>query len=285
MNSVLAFDCPSGPKEIIKDGINGYLVEHKNLNEMAKMTVLLESSFSSECVKRTSEKFQIDKVIKCYEKLFVFNQNIMTNTLKEPVDLRLKNVTRNYTILVVFVAFLYGLFLSNLPIDGFKDRIGYLEYLDNSLIIFLRNFNQGFLSVISNEPIWLGFNIILGNLFTTETALRIIIGISATLTAYYVLKYDSKYFVLLLLFLFIPSVIKNYIIHQVGSGCFTFLVGWFSTNKKLKDILISLTPFIHASFFFILMILGIDWVLKRINFAIDLKVIIFSILSIILDQS
>lgn len=67
---VLAFDCPSGPKEIIENGINGYLVEFKKVGEMAeKIELLIENSFHPDRVKITSDKFLIENVIKHYEKV------------------------------------------------------------------------------------------------------------------------------------------------------------------------------------------------------------------------
>ena len=217
------------------------------------------------------------------KKFYVFDQIFFESSFKRSEGLQAKNISKDYKIIVFFIAVLYGLFLANLPVDGFKDRVSYLEYVDDSLLIFLRNFNNGALAVISNEPIWLGLNIMLGNIFTAETAVRILIGIPASSTAYYVLKYDPKYFILLLLFLFIPNVIKNYIIHlRQGVAISFFLAGWFASNKKLRCCLIFLTPFIHASFFFILMLLSISWILRRIKFAIDLKVIVYSAVGIAL---
>ncbi|MDC3188094.1 glycosyltransferase, partial [Candidatus Pelagibacter sp.] len=40
---VVAFDCPSGPSEIIKDKINGYLVKYQDVDELMKKLVLVLS--------------------------------------------------------------------------------------------------------------------------------------------------------------------------------------------------------------------------------------------------
>ncbi len=36
---IISFDCPTGPSEIVRDGVNGYLIENYNTDEMAKTIV------------------------------------------------------------------------------------------------------------------------------------------------------------------------------------------------------------------------------------------------------
>ena len=50
---VVAFDCPSGPSEIIQDGVNGYLVKHKDIE-----------SFTEKLIKLMSHKFNAYEVLK-----------------------------------------------------------------------------------------------------------------------------------------------------------------------------------------------------------------------------
>lgn len=40
---VIAYDCPDGPREIIQDGVNGFLVEDGNVNAMAERLLILIS--------------------------------------------------------------------------------------------------------------------------------------------------------------------------------------------------------------------------------------------------
>lgn len=54
---VIAFDCPSGPSEIIKNGVNGWLVEYLNSNELEKA---MHSSLSKGDIDRFKVKNSIN---------------------------------------------------------------------------------------------------------------------------------------------------------------------------------------------------------------------------------
>ena len=71
----IAYDCPSGPKSIIKEGINGFLIEDGNSDSyVQKLELLIEdenlrqqmSTNSQESVK----KFEIDSIMNEWDKLF-----------------------------------------------------------------------------------------------------------------------------------------------------------------------------------------------------------------------
>lgn len=67
---VVAFDCPGGTKEIIKDNINGHLVNDQDINDLKKkISISLKKKYNIEDLKNSIQNNQIDDVLKKYEKL------------------------------------------------------------------------------------------------------------------------------------------------------------------------------------------------------------------------
>lgn len=188
-------------------------------------------------------------------------------------------------LLALPTAFLYALILITLiPIDVIIDRDNYLDYADNSGLILLSYFDSGLHVILFNEPIFLFINLFLSFLFTSENVVRSIIFFSAFTTSFLVLRYNFRYFFILFLFLLIPQVLKNYVIHlRQGLAVSFFLIGYLSTNKKtFKSIFfIFISPFVHSSFFvLIIFIYGIKF-LTQLKFDYNLKVAIISLFGLL----
>jgi glycosyltransferase involved in cell wall biosynthesis len=72
---VVSYNCPYGPREIIKDGENGFLVSHGNVNMLAeKLRVLMEDEFIRKKMggraREHVKKYSIDVVTKEWRDLF-----------------------------------------------------------------------------------------------------------------------------------------------------------------------------------------------------------------------
>lgn len=65
---VVAFDCKSGPSEIIQNNINGYLVQTENLNDLEmKLRLILNSNSSWKNLRDSIKQCYIEEVLKQYE--------------------------------------------------------------------------------------------------------------------------------------------------------------------------------------------------------------------------
>lgn len=185
---------------------------------------------------------------------------------------------------VVFLSLGLAFFLTALPIDAFYDRGNYLVYAENSINIFYRYFNGGFLRTFSNEPIWLGINIFLSGWLSPENTLRAIIFCASFVTAYLALKNNYKYWYLVFLILLMPQVIKNDIVHlRQGLAVAVFLIGWYSSNKKVKLVFIGASAFVHASFFFVDFILFVTWFLRYLRLSTGLRAVVVAAMGFVLS--
>lgn len=200
--------------------------------------------------------------------------------------MKLLNYRIFYEIIYFNFSLFYSLFLTFFfPFDNtIVDRANYLNYAENSSLILLSYLNENILSFLFNEPIWLLINLSLSLFFEPENTLKIIIFFSSFTVSYLILKYNSKYFLILLLFLIFPNIIKNFIVHiRQGLAISFFLIGWFSVPKLRKYIFLTISPFIHASFFLILTIYFITYLLKKIKFSFDLRLITYIIIGLIIS--
>lgn len=171
----------------------------------------------------------------------------------------------------------YGWVLAALPLMAFRDRENYLEYASSSLAILARNFSISPLAGMVNEPIWLLLNVAAGTVLEPEQTVRAIIFLSATTVAYLVLRAMPRQWPWLLAFLFVPQILKNHITHlRQGLGVACFLFGWFGASRSRRWIFMGLAPFIHASFFFVLMLEYVNRVLVRLKLAADVRAMAFA---------
>lgn len=72
---VVSFDCPSGPNDIITSGVDGYLVENGNIQQLAeKIIQLIDDEYlrkqMGKNAKKNSERFKIENIMAQWDELF-----------------------------------------------------------------------------------------------------------------------------------------------------------------------------------------------------------------------
>jgi hypothetical protein len=124
---------------------------------------------------------------------------------------------------------------------------------------------------------------VLHNFLEPEAIVKAIIFWGAFLSSFSFLRLSPRNFILLVIILLIPTVLKNYITHLrqgLAIGFFMFgllFSGWY------RVLFLGLTPFIHASFFFVLLFAPINKIIDKLkNFTVKVKLLIFSFLSVLI---
>lgn len=161
-------------------------------------------------------------------------------------------------------ALTYAAVLALMPGEDFRDRDNYLAYLENAPIFMLGWLDGDVVQILANEPLWILINAGLGLSWPHEQALQLLIFVPAAIVAHRVLGADPRQALLLLAFLLLPQVLKNHVVHlRQGLGLAVFLLGWFAHSPRWRWGLWLLTPLLHSSFFFVLLLLGMARLLQR----------------------
>ena len=194
--------------------------------------------------------------------------NIIYSPFADHTGSRMHSLNRGWALLG---ALIYGLVMSLIPGEGILDRENYLTYQHNSQIVMFDWINLNILKIFTNEPIWILINAGMSLWFQPQQSVQILIFFSATIVSYCMLRIDSRYVILILAFLLLPQVLKNHVVHlRQGFGVAVFLLGWFAQSSRWRYGLWLLTPFIHSSFFFVLLIFCIARLCQRWRFPLPL---------------
>lgn len=186
-------------------------------------------------------------------------------------------ISRSRDLSAWVIALMYGAVLAALPVDVFMDRSNYLTYASDSMAILARNISSGLVSTLANEPLFLLINLGLSAFLSPEGVVRLIVFVSASIVARFVLRSHQRQFMWLFLFLLVPQVIKNHIIHlRQGLAISVFLLGWSSRSVPLRWLVMGMAPFIHASFGFVVALLVMTKVVGKLRLAADLRAIVFA---------
>lgn len=192
-----------------------------------------------------------------------------------PAAERAAGDTPQFRVVTLVIALLYGAILSQIPNENFFDYSNYLQYAEAPWAALLVNWAINPLSALANEPVWLGLNAGLALVFEPEGVVRAIIFLSASTVALKVLRFNPKLLPLLFLLLFMPMVIKNFLIHlRQGVAIAIFLLGWFASSRWRVPVMV-LAASVHISFAFILLILGLAWTARRLHLGPDLRAVVF----------
>lgn len=68
---IVSYDCPLGPKEIVVNGENGYLVTYGRIEELAeRIEEALVRDWDEEAIQKSAEKFKVSGIVKQYLAIF-----------------------------------------------------------------------------------------------------------------------------------------------------------------------------------------------------------------------
>ena len=205
---------------------------------------------------------------------------VLNSLLKGRFSATARKISLLHKFLLLSFSLAYGFVLQMLPVLQFKDRENYLNYAENSAEILSNFSSEGVLTVLANEPLWLLINSTLALVAGPESVVRVIIFVSGTLFSYVLTRSNPENSLWLIVFLFVPQILKNFITHlRQGLGMAIFFYGYFSLRPARRWALMMAAPFVHASFFFILPFVVLPDVLRSMRLAVDVRLLAMAMCS------
>ncbi|MDC3416602.1 EpsG family protein [Aquibacillus salsiterrae] len=208
--------------------------------------------------------------------------------IDNPILVKQQSKKKSETKRNIYLLFsiLLGLFLIYPDdITWARDRLNYLTYADSSWVIMQSYLNDSILSFLTNEPLFLLINIILSSFLSPENIVKFIIFLSTVIVLYSLGKLTNYNFFVLILFLLLPQIVKNHVIHlRQGLALSIYLLGLVNNQKRYGSILKYLSVFIHSSFIFLILFEFLEKILKKIKFNFTVRILFSAVFLILFIQ-
>jgi hypothetical protein len=177
------------------------------------------------------------------------------------------------------IALLYAFALSLIPEVFFRDRNSYLEYAIGANEIFNRYLEQGLLTALTNEPLFLGLNYLLSGIISPESIPRFFSFFVSFVVVFFLLKEGKGVgmkIMALLLWTFVPFCFHLQLVTlRQGLGLALLLIVLMA-SKKEKPALITafIIGFIHSSFFILFFFLLLINFIRNKRFSTQVIIIV-----------
>lgn len=189
--------------------------------------------------------------------------------------------SRNQKLLFIIFSLLFAYGLQSLPLMAFQDRGNYLALASHPDAVFVRYLSDGWLVALTNEPVWLLVNVGLSRLLSPEGVVRTVIFSGAFIFSYVFLRADPRNAAWLIIFLFMPQILKHFVSHlRQGLAMAVFFAGYFAYGRAHRWLLMTLSPFVHASFFLVLPIVAIPALLRQVRMGFDVRIFVLTLFAL-----
>jgi hypothetical protein len=176
----------------------------------------------------------------------------------------------NIFYLIIFM--LISLTLSLRTIFIASDDISYLQHFGGMLNI---STTENILINLLNEPLWVSYTSMMGNIFTPESAFRLTLFISTFIFLFALSRLSNRYTYIVLIFIFSFALSTQMYFNQIRQG-FALTIFIFGLDRgHLKSLFFTIiASLIHVSFLFVLLLQVLIIFTRRMKFW-EAKILIF----------
>ncbi|WP_288760838.1 EpsG family protein [uncultured Lacticaseibacillus sp.] len=166
-----------------------------------------------------------------------------------------------------------------------RDRDNYELYAKYGFGYFDQYFSQGgYLSVISNEPLFISINGLLGYIFTPDTVVLILVGVGYFVTNF-VISRENDYSILpVLMYLLLPQTLKNNVMQTRQGLAVAWYLFFLTQNNRFFKSFRFFSVFIHTGSAILIVADIFRSCMRKFNFRKGQMVVSFAVLSMIIAK-